>query len=388
MSTSDLLESVHEIEPIIRTHSAEAERERRLAPAVAKAMRDFGLYRFWRPKALGGFEVDPITGFRVIEEVARIDSAAGWNLALSVGGDMFGAWLDNATAKEIFTPDAIIAGAFNPLRKAVPVDSGYRVSGRTPFVSGAHQATTFFGLANIFDNGGMRIGPNGLPATLLTAFAAGQAEIVDNWNTMGMCGTGSHDVQIQDLFIPQEFAVPWIPLEKPGRAYEGPLYRLTIWPAVSGLVATALGIARAAIDETIELATKKTPAYTMKTLKDRPVVQSKLAEAEAKLSAGRSYFFDVFAGAFEAAAASEPIDMKWKAKMQLASTNALLEAAKAVDLIHDVVGASGIREEYPFAKHFRDIHVITQHGFINSSKLESVGQVMLGMEPEWPFLAF
>jgi alkylation response protein AidB-like acyl-CoA dehydrogenase len=80
--------------------------------------------------------------------------------------------------------------------------------------------------------------------------------------------------------------------------------------------------------------------------------------------------------------------MQLKAKLQLASTNAALESAQAVDYLHDIVGASGIREEYGFAKHFRDIHVITQHGFINAGKLESVGQIMLGLDPEWPFFAF
>src|SRR5262249_55091746 len=143
--------------------------------------------------------------------------------------------------------------------------------------------------------------PNGIPETLMTAFLPSEAEIIDNWNTMGMCGTGSHDVTIQDVFVPKNRAVPWIPLQKPGSAYEGPLYRLTIWPAVAALVATALGIARADIDETIDLATKKTPAYTVKTLKDRAVVQSQLARAEAKLGAGRAYFYDAFKEAWEEA---------------------------------------------------------------------------------------
>ena|SRR5206468_8769144 len=70
-----------------------------------------------------------------------------------------------------------------------------------------------------------------------------------------------------------------------------------------------------------------------------------------------------------------------------AATHAVLEAAKAVDLVHAIVGASGIREEQPFSKHFRDVHVITQHGFVNASKLESFGQIRLGLPPEWPFFA-
>lgn len=80
--------------------------------------------------------------------------------------------------------------------------------------------------------------------------------------------------------------------------------------------------------------------------------------------------------------------MPIKAKLQLGATNAVMGSAQSVDYVHDIVGASGIREEYGFEKHFRDIHCITQHGFINTAKLESVGQIMLGLEPEWPFFAF
>jgi alkylation response protein AidB-like acyl-CoA dehydrogenase len=217
---------------------------------------------------------------------------------------------------------------------------------------------------------------------------ASEAEIVDNWNTMGMRGSGSHDVEMKDAFIPEHWAVPWRPLEKPGSADQGPLYRLTVWPAIAALVPPALGIARAAIDEAIALITTKTSAFGTKTLRNQALVQSQLARAEAKLGAARAYFYGVFEEAWQEAVAARPITLALKAKMQLAMTHAVFECAAAVDLIHEIVGASGIREEYAFSRHFRDIHVITQHGFINAAKLEPVGQIMLGLEPDWPFFRF
>lgn len=381
------LKEVEKIEPILREHSATAERERCLAAPVAKALRDAGLYRLWRPRALGGFELDPIAGFQVLEAVARIDSAAGWNLQIASAFDMFGQWFDETTARELFGPDAIIGGALNPPRRAVPAGGGYRVSGRTPFVSGAHQASAFLGLANILDDGEVRKAADGTPATLLTICPASEGEIVPNWNTMGMCGTGSHDVNLADVLLPEPQAVPLVPIEKRASYYEGPLYRLTIWPAVAAMAPIALGIARAALEAAIRTATQKAPAYTVKTLRDRPVVQSQLARAEAAVCASRAYLYDVFEEAWQQAVAARPITMDLKARMQLAATHVVLEAAEAVDLVHAVVGASGIREEQPFSRHFRDVHVITQHGFVNASKLESVGQVMLGLAPEWPFFA-
>jgi alkylation response protein AidB-like acyl-CoA dehydrogenase len=270
----------------------------------------------------------------------------------------------------------------------VPVVGGYRISGRAGFVSGAHHATAFLGFANIYDDGEPRLNRDGVPEMRLIAVPASEANIIDNWNTMGMRGSGSHDVEMQDVFIPEHWAVPWGPLQKPGSAYQGPLYRLTVWPAIAALVPPALGIARAAIDEAIVLITQKTPAYGTKTLKNQGVAQSQLARAEAKLGAARAYFYQVFEEAWQEAVAANPITIGLKARMQLAMTHAVLESAAAVDLIHEIAGASGIREEYAFSRHFRDIHVITQHGFINAGKLEAVGQIMLGLESEWPFFRF
>lgn len=389
MSTTDsLLAVIRKIEPIIRQYAPDAERDRKLAAPVAKAMHQAGLYRLWRPKAFGGFELDPVSGFRIIEAVSRIDSAAGWNLQIAVAHDMFAPWFGDQAAQEIFNADAIPVGAFNPVRKAVPVASGYRISGRTSFVSGAHHATAFIGFAHIYDGDKLRVDTNGMPETRLIAVPASEAEIIDNWNTMGMRGSGSHDVDMQDVFIPEHWAAPWGPLENPGSAYQGPLYRLTVWPAIAALVAPALGITRAAIDEASELIINKTPAYGVKALKDNAVVQSQLAQAEAKLGASRAFFFNAFEEAWQEAVAGRPITVALKGRMQLAMTHATLECAKAVSLIHEIAGASGIREEYSFERYFRDIHVITQHGFLSASKLESIGQILLGLDPEWPFFRF
>ncbi|MCK9620126.1 MAG: acyl-CoA dehydrogenase family protein [Methylobacter sp.] len=389
MSTTDsLLTAIRKIEPIIRQYAPDAERDRKLAAPVAKAMHQAGLYRLWRPKAFGGFELDPVSGFRIIEAVSRIDSAAGWNLQIAVAHDMFAPWFGDQAAQEIFNADAIPVGAFNPVRKAVPVAGGYRISGRTSFVSGAHHATAFIGFAHIYDGDKLRVDTNGMPETRLIAVPASEADIIDNWNTMGMRGSGSHDVDMQDVFIPEHWAAPWGPLENPGSAYQGPLYRLTVWPAIAALVAPALGITRAAIDEASELIINKTPAYGVKALKDNAVVQSQLAQAEAKLGASRAFFFNAFEEAWQEAVAGRPITVALKGRMQLAMTHATLECAKAVSLIHEIAGASGIREEYAFERYFRDIHVITQHGFLSASKLESIGQILLGLDPEWPFFRF
>jgi alkylation response protein AidB-like acyl-CoA dehydrogenase len=352
-------------------------------------MRDAGLFRLWRPQALGGMEVDPVTAFRVFEEVSRIDSAAGWNLQISSASELFGGWFSDDAVNHIWgSPDATFAGAFNPHRKAVIVDGGYRVTGQTSFASGVHHARWLIGLADVYDGDNMRVDETGAPIEIMTACPSDNIEIIDTWNTMGMRGTGSHDARMTDVFVPLHHAPFFVPLKSPCEAYQGPLYRLTVWPAIASLAIPALGIARAAIDEAINLAIKKTPAYLKKTLKDRPVVHRELALAQASLASGRADLYEVFNALFAKAESGSWPSMDDKAQAQLAVTNAIQASARAVRHIHEIVGASGIREAYSFQRHFRDVHVITQHGFTNMAKLESVGQVMLGLEPEWPFFGF
>jgi indole-3-acetate monooxygenase len=385
-----LLDRVKAIAPMLRAHAAEAEAQRRLARPVVDAMLQADLYSMSAPRAFGGLEVDPLTMFQVVEEVARYDSAAGWNLNLSVGGNFLPAWLPDEGAAEIMRshPKTIIVGSFTPGQQAIPVQGGYRLSGQWPFVSGSHDGHWFLFLPQIMDGDQPRRNDQGNPVQRLMFFPADQGHILDTWHTMGMRGTGSNDVAVSDLFIPEQHTALLAPLEKPGTAYQGPLYRLTIWVPIALLAPPALGIARAAIDALIALAGTKTPSYTGAALGQRQVVQRQVAEAEATLGAGRAYLYVTFQETWDAAVQGAEITLAQKLKMQLATSHAVVCAARAVELVHAVAGTSSIRNEYPFQRYFRDVHTITQHAFTSASRYESVGARMFGMESDWGFFDF
>jgi alkylation response protein AidB-like acyl-CoA dehydrogenase len=339
---------------------------------------------------VGGLELDPVTMFRVVEEVARHDSAAGWNLQISTAVNWFLAWLPDESATEILAdqPDVIFGSSFTPTGQAIPVEGGYRLTGQWPFVSGAHDCHWLVFLPFIMDGDEPRRNDQGIPLQRFMWLPAEKATILDTWHTLGMCGTGSHHVSVTDVFIPERRTALLAPLEQPGTAYQGPLYRLTVWPPIALLAAPALGVARAAIDDLIELARKKTPSYTASPLSKRQVVQRQVAEAEATLSAGRAFLHETFRDAWEAALQGDFCALERKLKMQLATTYATLAAAKAVDLVHEAAGASAIRNEYRFQQYFRDVHTMTQHAFSSASRYESVGALMLGVESDWGFFPF
>lgn len=384
----DLFVALEALEPLIRQHTDEAEQSKRLSPPVFEALRDAGFYRMFRPASRGGLELDPVAEFRVAEALARIDSAAAWNVQVCNAGELYGGWFDDATTAEIFGPaDAIVAGSFNPRRRAEAVDGGYRVSGRTPFNSNCHGATWLLGTAEVYDGDTPRLDVDGQPRLLLTAIPIREAGIVENWNTLGMCGTGSHDVDVDDVFVPSTRAVPFGPLETPSPAYATPLAPLAFWATVGAHASVALGVAQAALDALHSLGSKVS-AYTTSALRDRSRVQLRVARAEGTLCAARAFFHETYERAWEASRSRGRLSLDEKARCQLASTTASLGAAEVVDLVHSCVGTSGIRAEQPFERHFRDVHVITQHAFLSEARLEDVGQIRLGLDPDWPFFAF
>ena len=162
-------------------------------------------------------------------------------------------------------------------------------------------------------------------------------------------------------------------------------YKLTVWTAISVLATVPLGIGRAAIDDLLELAGRKTPSYLATPLRDRSNIQALIGEAEATLGAGRAYLYEALREVWDKALLGRVIDMPGKMKLQLAATYAAAAAAKVVDLVHTAAGTTGIRDEYRFQRHFRDAHTITQHAYISGSRYESGGQYLFGVPTEWPF---
>lgn len=388
-TVENLLEKVKAIAPIIREHAQEAEKASRLSRPVVEAMLEAGLYRMSRPKAFGGFELDPITMAKVIESVARYDSAAAWNLSLSVQVNCFLAWLPDAGASEILggQSDTIVGTSFTPTGQAVPVDGGFRVSGQWPFVSGSRDCHWVMPIPFVMDGEQLRLDNNGLPIRRFMWLPTEDIEILNTWDTLGMRGTGSHDVVASDVFVPETRTALVAPLDSPGSAFQGPLYRLTIWAPIALLAPPALGVARSAIDDLVKMLSTKTSGLTGRSIRERQVIQRQVAEADAILKSARAFYYETLQDNWDAAVRGNDITLERKGQMQLATTHANVSAAKAVDLVHEAAGASAIRNQYKFQRYFRDARTMTQHAASSASRYESVGAVMLGVESDWPFFA-
>ncbi len=389
VTVDSLIEKVHDIGPTLRENADQGERERRLPQPSYDALKAAGLLRLGKPSAFGGPELDPVSLMKVVEEIAYYDSAAGWNVQISCAVSMFLAWFCDEGATEVLgaDPDATLAGTLFPPGQAVPVEGGYLLSGRWPFASGSHQTTWCFGPSLVMDGDTPRTNEDGSPVQILVVHRTADAEILDTWHTMGMRGTGSHDVTANDVFVPQRRTAPFVPLEEPGSAFGNPISKMALWVNIALLAPPALGLARAALETFIDLARKKTPNYTATTLRDRSVVQSNIAKAQAVLDSGRCYLYDCLNQGYESVSSGDPLSLEQKGNIQLATSYAIRSAADAVDLICEAAGSSAIRLEKPFERHFRDIHTMTQHAAGSTARYESVGKLMFGLDSDWPFFA-
>jgi alkylation response protein AidB-like acyl-CoA dehydrogenase len=384
-----LIEAARRIAPVIREHNQEAERERRLSPPVLAALHEAGLLRMCTPGSLGGLEADPLTRALVIEEVSGHDSAAGWSLANPLDWAYLCARLPDEGAEEIYGcgADIVIAAQFGRPMQAVRVQDGYRITGRAPFVSNCHDANWIATTAAVMAGDQSR--PEGEPDAVMAYLPRDSCEVIDTWHVMGMRGTGSNDVAVTDVFVPRARTFPFVPEFTPGSHYQGPLYR---FPLI-GIVATSLpplvlAVARRAIEEVSALAQGKVPVTANTLLRERSSAQAKLAQAEAVLRAGRALLYDTLSDTWQATLAGKTFSLTQKADVLLAMTYAVSSAVKAVELMYSVAGTSGIYTRNPLERYFRDAQVLRHHAFGAETRYETVGQVYLGLPPDFPALAF
>ena len=213
---------------------------------------------------------------------------------------------------------------------------------------------------------------------------AGEVEILDTWTVAGLCGTGSHDMVVTDAFVPASRAVSLVtdPPRQPGPLYAFPLFGLL----AVGIAAVALGLGRAAVDELTDLAGVKVPTGSRRRLAQRSAVQADVAQAEARLRSGRAFLLDAVGAAWTSACAGDAISLEQRALLRTAATHATREAAATVDLAYEAGGGTSVYATSPLQRHFRDVHVVTQHVMVAPATYELAGRVLLGIPTDTSML--
>lgn len=372
--------------PQVRACADQIERDRRLPAPLVSAMARTGMFRLCVPQKLGGCEADAATIVRTIEEISQADGSAGWCAMIGATSGVLSAYLREDVAREIYggSPDAVSGGVFAAQGKAVAVDGGYRVTGRWAFASGCEHCTWLMGGSVVLNDGVPRLLSRGIPDSRLMLFPAADAEVIDTWTVSGLRGTGSHDIAVSNLFVPEGRAVSLI-TDRPQQP--GPLYMFPVFGLLAlGIAGVALGVARRAIDELTQLAEAKTPTASRKRLAERAVIQTQVAEAEALLRSARAFLFEAIGDAWQAAVAQGEILTQQRALLRLAATHATISSAKVVDLMYNAGGGTSVYASSPLQRCFRDIHVVTQHMMVAPATYELTGRLFLGVDTDTSML--
>jgi alkylation response protein AidB-like acyl-CoA dehydrogenase len=315
----------------------------------------------------------------VMEELGKADASTAWSVNQNATFGTFAARMAPHVAREIWidTPRSAVSNTPAPTAKAVAVPGGYRVTGNQPFSTGCRHASWVAAHGTIIDNGEVR-SRDGKPDTRYFLVPVAQAQILDTWHTRGMRGTGTNNFAVNDVFVPEERTVfRGAPL-----ITGGPRYRIPqTLSFAGGDAAIALGVARSCLEAFYDHAGKNTQRFAKGLLRNEPLIQFKVGQAEAALRSGRAFLMEAVADMWNAAMADN-VTMEARAHLRVATTHAIRLAAEVVESVYTLSGAAAIFEGRLIQRHFQDIHVITQHVQGRLTNYEVAGQHWLGLSVE------
>lgn len=375
------LARARELRPRIEAAAARTEHDGALPPALLDALHDAKLFRMLLPHSLGGLELAPAEFIEVLEALAAADASTAWVVAQGCGCSLSAAYLAPDTAREIFgAADAVLAwGPYGTGATATATDGGYRVKGHWHFASGNRHAQWMGAHCSILEpDGSPRRDAAGNPVERTMILPRAQAQVEDDWNVLGLRGTGSDSYWVRDVFVP---AARSYRRETPAERREpGPLYRFTGMNIFAfGIAAMALGIARSLLDSFVAVAREKTDRVTGRPLKESGAVQTEVAKAEARLTASRLLMLTTARELYAVAATGSAFTLDQRARMRLSTTWASSEARAVADFAYSTAGANAIFTASSFERRFRDFHTLTQQVQAHASNFELVGQALLGV---------
>lgn len=348
----------------LQPRAAAIEEARRVPLAVMRRIAAQGLFRRSLPRECGGDGGDPAIVLAALAALACADSSVGWCAMISVTTATFAAYMAPETARELFVADteAISAGVFAPRGHAVNVPGGVRLAGRWEFASHCENAG-WIGL------GGLVGGDS--PAFRIFFVPAAAVQVVPRWDVLGLRGTGSHDVIVDDAVVAERMVVAVGATTAPVLPFFGGL--------ALAIAAVSLGIAEAALAAFSEGAQRVPSGPGSKPLVVRPAVQQSHAAAFGRHAAARAYLFDEVGRAWTAVSSGAQLDLQARARLRLAACAVVRDAVAVVDAAYHDLGGGTIRDGHAVQRRFRDIHTLTQHLMVGPVAYDMAARVLAGV---------
>lgn len=371
------------LQTTIKTVRHETECARCLPASIVDKLIEAGLCRLTVPESLGGHEAEPLVGFDVYEELASADASVAWIAWNNALPGLLSRYLSNEVRAELFADThRLFANSTRPSGRAVMRPGGFRVSGRWSLVSGCALADWIPLMCIVTtDEGEQRMLAEGVPEMRMAYVPNGSYKILDTWYSGGLRGTGSHDIVVDEIFVPAELTFS---LEDPDHI-DRPLYRMPFAATLGAwCAAICLGIARAAIDTLLDLGCSKVTVDPGPGLRDRPAVQVMVASSTAALEAARLLLRDALADLWKACSSGTPVSNIQRARMWSSIVHTAQTAKTTVTSMYEAAGASALYIDCPIEQAHRDIHAVLQHIVLQHFWVEQAGRIRLGLKPTHP----
>ena len=373
----ELMRSVTSLEDLVRREADEAERMRHLSDTLFDAFQAEGLWHLLTPAALGGSELSWSEAMAVAESVSRIDGSTGWCLMVAgIQNGGCGALIRDPGCAEVFERgiDTNIAGQGIPRGCARTVDGGYMIRGDWSYGSGIYHANWIHSGCVLMDEGQAVMGEDGDPVVLIAYVPKEDIDLKDNWDVLGLRGTGSFDYSIADeIFVPdyRTYVYSKNIVERGGPKYSLGIVGFTAW----GHTSFALGVGRHALDELATIAKAKAGPFGI--LADSPSFREKYARAEAKYRSVRALIYSAWNDIDETLEREEPASLEQIALLKLGFRYAHEVMSEICTFAYHGGGGVALRSS-PLQRCYRDLHAGLQHVLLSDQIMQDCGTVLMG----------
>jgi alkylation response protein AidB-like acyl-CoA dehydrogenase len=392
--TNRILADIQSLAPEITRRAMEIDAGRRIPLDLMEELRSIGIFRALVPRSYGGLELDMPAAITIMEALCRIDGSVGWNSMVGMGSAIFAPLAPREVLEQIYAkgPDIFFAGSVQPAGTAEAVDGGWRVSGRWPLASGCQDADWIFVLCIMSKDGKPLPGPmgeHGPPMMRGFLLPVREWQIEDTWYAVGLKGTGSHHISLQDKVIPADkfFDLPGddnvIPADKffdlSGEPrLPGPLYEAVPQLVPLMHIPAATGVAAGALDDLVQLANSgRQQQRTDAPMRDLEIFQYELGRVEADLRAVRAFADAQIESHWRHALAGT---LKGDALLAQGTQAATWITAACVRIVNDCFrlgGGSALYDSSPLQRRMRDLHAAAQHVLVNQRNYADSGKLLL-----------
>lgn len=356
-----------------RAVTGEFDQQAYVSQDIINKLKQLGVYRALVPKRFGGLEVSPMQFCELIEKLSMADGSVGWVASFGMSPAYLGS-LPEETLHILYkdSPDIVFAGGIFPPQPAEITDEGVVVKGRWKFSSGCMGADIVgVGISPRKDNEAQ-----GLPR--MAVMPAQKAKVEMTWDTVGLKGTGSHDLVVEDVLVAKEWTfVRGEPSKLPEPFFKYPSLSL----ATQVLTVVGIGVAGAALEEFKKLAPGKSSITGGSEIANRPVTQYEFAQSEAEFKAARTWFYETMDVVWNEILTGQKPSDEQISDMRLSCTHAARVAAKVARKMQMLAGMTAIYNNNVFSRFVNDTNVVTQHAFMGDATLQNAGSVSFGLKP-------